>query len=96
MTHPTGRQNGAAIRAFREKERLSVPQVAALLGLKNPQSLRNIENGRRPASDKVIWHLARILAVPVDAITRDGSGGAPEECPAGDEETPAEPERAVA
>jgi transcriptional regulator with XRE-family HTH domain len=69
-----GRQNGAAIRAFREKEQMSVAVVAGLVGLDNPQSLRNIENGTRPASNDVIWHLARILRVPVKAITRDGTG----------------------
>ena len=74
MTQPMGRQNGAAIRAFREKEGKSVPQVAGLLGM-HPQSLRNIENGRRPASDEIIWHLARILAVPEAAITHPGTGG---------------------
>ena len=68
-----GRQNGAAIRAFREKEKMSVATVAGLVGLDNPQSLRNIENGTRPASNDVIWHLARILRVPVKAITRDGT-----------------------
>jgi transcriptional regulator with XRE-family HTH domain len=85
-----GRQNGAAIRAFREKERLSVATVAGLVGLDNPQSLRNIENGTRPASNDVIWHLARILRVPVKAITRDGTDDgitAP---------VPAEPEGAAA
>lgn len=68
-----GRQNGAAIRAFREKEKMSVATAAGLIGLDNPQSLRNIENGTRPASNDVIWHLSRILAVPVKAITRDGT-----------------------
>jgi transcriptional regulator with XRE-family HTH domain len=68
-----GRQNGAAIRAFREKEEMSVATAAGLVGLDNPQSLRNIENGTRPASNDVIWHLARILRVPIRAITRDGT-----------------------
>jgi transcriptional regulator with XRE-family HTH domain len=73
MTQPMGRQNGAAIRAFREKEKMSVVTLAGLVGLDNPQSLRNIENGTRPASNDVIWLLARILTVPVKAITRDGT-----------------------
>jgi transcriptional regulator with XRE-family HTH domain len=85
MTHePLGRQNGAAIRAFRKKEGLSVVQLAGYVGL-HPQSLRNVENGRRPAGDEVIRHLARVLGVPVEAITRDGAstGNADEPEPAG-------------
>lgn len=95
MTQPMGRQNGAAIRAFRKKEGKSVPEVAGLLGM-HQQSLRNIENGRRPASDEVIWHLSRILAVPVAAITRDGTSEGAEGEGAGDEDVPAEPEGAAA
>lgn len=88
---PMGRQNGAAIRAFRKKERLSVAELAGFVGL-HPSSLVNIENGRRPAGDEVIRNLARVLAVPVAAITRDGTPGEP-----GDEEiTEAEPEVAAA
>jgi transcriptional regulator with XRE-family HTH domain len=67
-----GRQNGAAIRAFRKKEKMSVVELAGYIGL-HPQSLRNIENGRRPASDEIIRHLSRVLGVPIAAITRDGT-----------------------
>jgi transcriptional regulator with XRE-family HTH domain len=98
MTQPTGRQNGAAIRAFREKEGMSVPEVAGLLGM-HPQSLRNIENGRRPASDEIIWHLARILVVPEAAITyRDetGNGAQDDSTDDGAPEPQAEPEDAAA
>jgi transcriptional regulator with XRE-family HTH domain len=82
MTHElTGRQNGAAIRAFRQKERLTVPQLAGYIGI-HPQSLRNIENGRRSAAPDTIRHLARVLGVPVPAITRDGTDdGITEEAP---------------
>lgn len=73
MTHdPVGRQNGAAIRAFRKKEQLSVVKLAACVGL-HEQSLRNIENGRRSVSREVLKDLARVLGVPVEAITRDGT-----------------------
>lgn len=68
-----GRQNGAAIRAFRKKERLSVAQFAGFVGL-HKQSLVNIENGRRPAGDEVIRNMARVLGVPVAAIVRDSAG----------------------
>lgn len=91
MTHePVGRQNGAAIRAFREKEDLSVPEMAGFIGL-SPQSLRNIENGTSPASPKVIRNAARVLGVPPKAITRSGTDEGI--C---DTEAEAEPEGAAA
>lgn len=82
MNHtPMGRQNGAAIRAFRKKERMSRAQLASYVGL-HEASLTNIENGRRPAAPEVIGHLARVLAVPVEAITRSGTAeGIPEDEP---------------
>lgn len=64
-----GRQNGAAIRAIRELRGMSPGDLAAAAGVKE-QSLRNIENGHRPASDPVINAIAGALAVPVEAITR--------------------------
>jgi transcriptional regulator with XRE-family HTH domain len=69
----SGRQNGAAIRALRIKEQLRGPELATMVGL-HPQALRNIENGSRPASPIVIVAIARALAVPVAAITRDARG----------------------
>jgi transcriptional regulator with XRE-family HTH domain len=69
----TVQPNGAAIRAFRKKERLSVAQVAGFVGLA-PQSLTNIESGGRGTTPEVMRNLARVLGVPVEAITRDGSG----------------------
>ena len=74
MTHNlVGRQNGAAIRAFRQKEKLSVVRLAGYVGL-HEQSLRNIENGRRTTSSETLRDIARVLGVPVAAITRDGTG----------------------
>lgn len=70
-----GRQNGAAIRAFRKKERLGVAEFAGFVGL-HKASLVNIENGRRPAGDELIRNMARVLGVPVAAIVRDGIGNA--------------------
>jgi transcriptional regulator with XRE-family HTH domain len=73
MTHDlVGRQNGAAIRAFRLKEKLTVVKLAGYVGL-HEQSLRNIENGRRPASGETLQDIARVLGVPVAAITRNGA-----------------------
>jgi len=68
----TAQPNGAAIRAFRKKEKLSVPQLAGYVGLA-PQSLTNIESGGRGTTRKVIGDLARVLGVPVEAITKDGT-----------------------
>jgi transcriptional regulator with XRE-family HTH domain len=77
-----GRQNGAAIRAIREKDKRSVADVAAYARI-HPQALRNIENGSKPAGDETLRLIAEILDVPVKAITRDGTdSGITEEAPA--------------
>ena len=68
-TEPMGRQNGAAIRAIRELSKMSPAELALAAGIKE-QSLRNIENGTRPASDQVIYAIAGKLGVPVEAITK--------------------------
>ena len=74
MTHDlVGRQNGVAIRAFRQKEKLTVVKLAGYVGL-HEQSLRNIENGRRTVSRETLLDIARVLGVPVAAITRNGVG----------------------
>lgn len=69
---PSGRQNGAAIRAFREKEGMSTAELARFVGL-HPQALRNIENNGKTAGREALRNLARVLAVPVEAISRDGT-----------------------
>jgi transcriptional regulator with XRE-family HTH domain len=84
---PDVRPNGAAIRAFREKDRRTRADVARYAGLK-PQSLTNIENGQRSTTIEVIRLIAEILDVPVDAITRGDASLA--------DDTPAEPEKAAA
>ena len=68
-TEPMGRQNGAAIRVIRERSGISPGDLAKAANIKE-QSLRNIENGTRPASDAVIYAIAGRLRVPVEAITR--------------------------
>lgn len=67
-----GPSNGAAIRAIRKSKRVTVVHLAEQIGL-HEQSLRNIENGNRPASRMAILSLARALNVPVDAITRSAA-----------------------
>lgn len=69
---PVIRQNGAAIRAIRKKDRRSARDVAHQVGI-HEQGLRNIENNTRPASTEVLRRIADILDVPVEAITRDGT-----------------------
>jgi transcriptional regulator with XRE-family HTH domain len=66
------RQNGAAIRALRKKDRRTVADVAAHAGMK-PQTLTNIENNGKPASKEAILKIADLLGVPVAAITRCGT-----------------------
>lgn len=75
------RQNGEAIRALRKAHGKGVVELAGLVKI-HPQSLRNIENGRRQASHGVIRRLARELGVPVKAITRDDAGASAEAEPA--------------
>lgn len=73
MRHePDVRPNGAAIRAIREKDRRTRSDVARYAGIA-PQSLTNIENGSRSTSARVLYRIAEILAVPVKAITADGT-----------------------
>ena len=75
------RQNGEAIRALRRARGKGVVELARLVGI-HPQSLRNIENGRRQGSHKVIRRLARELGVSVKAITRDDTSAGAEADPA--------------
>jgi transcriptional regulator with XRE-family HTH domain len=75
------RQNGEAIRALRRARGKGVVELAGLVKI-HPQSLRNIENGRRQASHGVIRRLARELGVSVKAITRDDTGPSTEAEPA--------------
>ena len=69
-TEAMGRQNGAAIRVIRKLSGLSAGQLADAIGIEE-QSLRNIENGGRPASEAVLYAIAGRLGVPLEAITRD-------------------------
>ncbi len=72
---PGRRQNGAAIRALRVKDRRSARDLAEHVGI-HEQALRNIENNTRPASPQVMRRIADILNVPIAAITRDGADDA--------------------
>jgi transcriptional regulator with XRE-family HTH domain len=64
-------QNGAAIRELRRRDGMSVAALAERVDC-HPQSLRNIELDRRPASREILARIARELRVELAAITRDG------------------------
>lgn len=66
------RQHGPAIRALRQKDGLSVADLATRVGL-HEQSLRNIELGRRPASREKLALIARALCVEMAAVSVDGA-----------------------
>ncbi|RSN12866.1 hypothetical protein DMB42_11860 [Nonomuraea sp. WAC 01424] len=63
-------QHGPAIRALREKDGLSVEELAARIDM-HPQSLRNVELERRPISHRRLNLLARALQVETAAISRE-------------------------
>ncbi|HTW02415.1 MAG TPA: helix-turn-helix transcriptional regulator [Streptosporangiaceae bacterium] len=64
------RQNGAAIRSLREKDGWHQPEFARKVGM-SQSALSNIEREKRSARPATIHRIARVLRVPVAAITRD-------------------------
>ena len=65
--------NGAAVRAIRQRSGLSVRDVVALLHDEcmitvHEDHLRNVETGRKGASERLTRGLAHVLRVPVTAI----------------------------
>ncbi|MFF4989668.1 helix-turn-helix domain-containing protein [Streptosporangium saharense] len=94
VSHATNplRQRGARIRALRETAGLSTRELAEHVDI-HPQSLRNIELEKRPASPAVLESIALALRVDVAEITLNGTqkdttlGSAPEQPSA----APAEP-----
>ena len=70
---PPSIQDGEKIRELR-KSRLKVnaSQFARRLGIK-PQSMINIERGRRSASLALLIQIARELDEPVDALLREAA-----------------------
>ncbi|WP_225846956.1 helix-turn-helix domain-containing protein [Streptomyces sp. HPF1205] len=61
--------NGTAIRALRQRQRLSLRRLARLAQT-SPSQLSRIERGRAGAGDDLALRLAEALAVPVVDITR--------------------------
>ena len=72
MTQLPGRlrQNGAAIRSLREKDGWHQPEFARKVGM-SQSALSNIEREKRSARPATIHRIARVLRVPVAAITRE-------------------------
>lgn len=63
------RQNGAAIRAIRQREGLSVSDLANRAIISAPH-VRNIENEQKSASLQHLAAIARALDVPLAALRR--------------------------
>lgn len=63
------RQNGHAIRALRQREGISVVDLAAICGA-SASHMRNIELEHRDASPEQLAKVADALNVPVAALTR--------------------------
>jgi transcriptional regulator with XRE-family HTH domain len=66
---PVGCQDGAEIRRLRERRQYTGSEFARRIGIR-PQSLLNIEVGRRPAGAGTLIRIARELNVPIEAIIR--------------------------
>lgn len=64
------RQNGAAIRSLREKDGWHQPDFAREVGV-TQAALSNIEREKRGTRPATIYRIARVLRVPVAAITRE-------------------------
>jgi transcriptional regulator with XRE-family HTH domain len=64
------RQNGAAIRSLRQKDGWHQPEFARKVGM-SQSALSNIEREKRSARPATIHRIARVLRVPVAAITRE-------------------------
>lgn len=64
------RQNGAAIRSLRQKDGWHQPEFAREVGV-TQAALSNIEREKRGARPATIHRIARVLRVPVAAITRE-------------------------
>jgi transcriptional regulator with XRE-family HTH domain len=70
LSHRRLRQNGAAIRSLREKDGWHQPDFAREVGV-TQAALSNIEREKRGARPATIHRIARVLRVPVAAITRE-------------------------
>lgn len=67
------RQNGYAIRPFREARGLTGVRLAALVGVAH-STLANVERERRSASPELLARVAEALRVRVEALERAQPG----------------------
>lgn len=74
-------QNGATIRALRQKDGYTTEAFAEQVGV-SYSHYRNIESGRRMTSPELLNRIAQALAVPLAAILRDPADEAPPPAPA--------------
>ncbi|MNK02888.1 anaerobic benzoate catabolism transcriptional regulator [compost metagenome] len=59
---------GARIQELRQVKGLTQPQLAALIGFKDYQSLARIENGRVTTSVYNIYQIAQALTVTIEEL----------------------------
>ena len=64
------RQHGPAIRALRKKDGYEVQEFANMLGI-SYSHLQNIEHENKQASEEDLNRIARLLGVPLAAVSRD-------------------------
>jgi DNA-binding XRE family transcriptional regulator len=64
------RQNGAAIRALRERSNHSQRSLSAAVNTTQGW-ISHIENNNKPASMRLLARIARELRVPLSAVTRE-------------------------
>lgn len=63
------RQNGAALRAFRQMRGLSAADLAQRVDVTDPH-IRNLENEHRSAQPELLAKIALVLDVPEQALKR--------------------------
>jgi len=67
---------GANIRRLRNEQRLTLQDLASQLGMSH-QQLQKYETGSNRVSAGVLYHVARALSVPVDALFEGVDDGSP-------------------
>lgn len=67
---------GANIRRLRNEQRLTLQDLALRLGMSH-QQLQKYETGSNRVSAGVLYHVARALSVPVDALFEGVDDGSP-------------------
>jgi transcriptional regulator with XRE-family HTH domain len=70
MSTRATRQNGRALRAIRELHMMSAETLGAMTG-SSTQTIRNVENEHRPASEDLLEKIAWALHVTPEVLLRD-------------------------